>query len=263
MVYEIENLFEKFKDLDEHFQLIPGAEGHVLFVPRRNPAFLVGKALHKVDSETDFSAALKESLIDYGTIGRYLKKSHNVSDFATRTTQVVVDTACCNIMGLNDDVGAGLAGGYSAHRIEQMAKAISNNETMSGSLSSLKKFKEGRKRLTLRLRGPKGMGRSIGLPDKPPHPKSEDLFNSTNSTRGGAISLELNGIKNQKSFFNLILENKNKISFVLICVAILYVCFKKFSFVRKFCRKIKKISNHWVFKNRLTRGVLVFWRCTR
>jgi len=57
MVYEIEDLFEKFKDLDKNFQLLPGADGHVLFLPRRNPAFLVGKALHKVDSETDFSAA--------------------------------------------------------------------------------------------------------------------------------------------------------------------------------------------------------------
>jgi|KNS10NT17metaT_FD_contig_31_2236960_length_514_multi_1_in_0_out_0_1 hypothetical protein len=54
MVYEIKNLFEKFKDLDEHVQLIPGADDHVLFVPRRNTAFLVGKALHKVDSKTDF-----------------------------------------------------------------------------------------------------------------------------------------------------------------------------------------------------------------
>lgn len=134
---------------------------------------------------------------------------------------------------------------------------------MSGPLSSLKEFKESRKRITLRLRGPKGTGRSIGLPKKPPHPKSEDLFNFTNSTRGGSISLEFNEIKNQKSFFDLRLENKNKISFVLICGAILYVCFKKFSFVRKFCRKIQKISNHWIFKNRLTRGILVLWRCTR
>jgi len=218
MIYEIENLFEKFKDLDEHFQLIPSAEGYLLFVPRRNPAFLVGKALHKVDSETDFSAALKESLVDYSTIGRYLKKSYNVSNFATRTTQVIVDTICCNIMGLTDDVGAGMAGGYSAHRIEQMAKAISNNETMSGPLSSLKEFKESRKRLTFHLRGSKGTGKSIGLPKKLPHPKSEDLFNST---RGGSISLEFNEIKNQKSFFDLILENKNKISFVLICKAVL------------------------------------------
>ncbi len=68
-------------DYFKHFQLIPGADGHVLFVPRRNPAFLVGKALHKVNSETDFPAALKESLVDYSTIGRYLRKSHNVSDF--------------------------------------------------------------------------------------------------------------------------------------------------------------------------------------
>ena len=262
MVYEIKDLFEKFKDLDEHFQLIPGADGHVLFVPRRNAAFMVGKALHKVDSETDFPAALKESLVDYSTIGRYLKKSHNVSDLATRTTQVVVDTTCCNIMGLTDDVGAGIAGGYSAHRIEQMAKAISKNETMSGPLSSLKEFKENRKGITLHLRGPKGTGRSIGIAEKPPHPK-DDLFNSTNSIRGGnSIALEFNEISNPKSFFDLILENKNIISFVLICGAILYVCFKKFSFVRKFFRKIKKISNHWIFKNRLTRGILVLWRYT-
>lgn len=244
MVNEIETLFEKFKDLDKHFQLIPGADGHVLFIPRRNPAFLVGKALHKVDSETDFPAALKESLVDYSTIGRYLRKSHNVSNFATRTTQVGVDTACCNIMGLTDDVGAGIAGGYSAYRIEQMAKAISKNETMSGPLSSLKEFKESRKRIILRLRGPKGTGKSIGLPKKPPHPKSEDLFNFTNSTRGGSISLEFNEIKNQKSFFDLILENKNKISFVLICGAILYVCFKKFSFVRKFCLRIQSVEQN-------------------
>lgn len=260
MVYE--NLFEKFQDLDENFQLLPGAEGHVLFIPRRNPAFLVGKALHKVDAETDFAAALKESVIDYSTIGEYLRNSKNVSNFATRTTQVVVDTACCNIIGLTDDVGAGIAGGYSAHRIEQMAKAISKNETMSGPISSLKEFKETRKRIQLRLRGPKGTGRSIDLAGKPPHPKSKDLFNSTNSTRGGSISLDVNEIENQKNLFDLILENKNKISFILICVAILYICFKKFSFVRKFCRKIQKISNHWIFKNRLTRGILVLWRCT-
>ena len=66
-----ENLFEKFKDFDEDFQLIPGVEGHVILIPRRTPAFLVGKALHKVDSETDFYAALKESVVDYSTIGRY------------------------------------------------------------------------------------------------------------------------------------------------------------------------------------------------
>ena len=37
-------------------------------------------------------------------------------------------------MEFTDDVGAGIAGGYSAHRIEQMAKGISKNETMSGPL---------------------------------------------------------------------------------------------------------------------------------
>lgn len=106
------------------------------------------------------------------------------------------------------------------------------------------------------------MGKNIGLLDKPPPPKSEDLFNSTNSIRGGSISLEFNKIKNQKSFFDLILENKNKISFVLICGAMIYVCFKKFSFIQKFCRKIKKISSHWIFKNRLIGGILVLWRLT-
>ena len=95
---------------------------------------------------------------------------------------------------------------------------------------------------------------------KPSHPKLADLFNST---RGGAISLDVNEISNQISFFDLIFENKNKISLILICGAILYICFKKFSFVRKFCRKLEKISNHWIFKNRLRRGILVFWRCTR
>ena len=60
MVYEIQNLFEKFKNLDKDFQLIPGADGHVLFIPRRNPAFLVGKALQKVDSKTDFPVIVEE-----------------------------------------------------------------------------------------------------------------------------------------------------------------------------------------------------------
>jgi len=59
MVYKTENLFEKFKDFDEHFQLLPGAEGHVMFILHRNPAFLVGKATYKVNSEIDFPLALK------------------------------------------------------------------------------------------------------------------------------------------------------------------------------------------------------------
>jgi hypothetical protein len=54
--------------------LISGSEGHVLFIPRRNPAFLVGKTLNKVDFETDFSIALKNSVINYSTIAKYLKK---------------------------------------------------------------------------------------------------------------------------------------------------------------------------------------------
>ena len=140
MVYEPENLFNKFKDLDENFQLIPGAEGHVLLIPRQNPAFLAGRALNKISSETDFPAALKESIFDdYGTIGTYLKKSHNASDLVTRTGQVVIDTACCNIMGLKNDARLSIAGGYSDHQIDEMAKAISNNETMSGSFASFKK----------------------------------------------------------------------------------------------------------------------------
>ena len=128
-------------------------------------------------------------------------------------------------------VGAAkIIAGRLVNRIEQMAKAISQNETMTGPVSAFKEFTESRKGIILHLRGPKGANRSIGLAQKPPHPKSEDLFNSTNSIRGGSISLEVDEIKNQKSFFDLILENKNKISFILICGAILYVCFKKFSF---------------------------------
>jgi hypothetical protein len=30
----MEDLFEKFKQLDENFQLLSGTEGHVLFLPR-------------------------------------------------------------------------------------------------------------------------------------------------------------------------------------------------------------------------------------
>jgi len=247
MIHELEDLFEKFRDLDKNFQLLSGVDGHVLFIPRLNSAFLVGKALQKVNSETDFPDALKKSVIDYSTIGQYLKKSHNATDFTTRATQIVLDTACCNIMGLTDDVGAGLAESYSAHRIEQMAKAISENRTMSGSIYSLK---ETRRRITLRLHGPKNSYRSIGLANKPPHPKVEELFNlkntnsSINSIRGGSISLQVNEIENQKSLLDLILSNKNRISAILICGVALYAYFKKFKFVQKFFRKIQKISNH-------------------
>ena len=162
-------------------------------------------------------------------------------------------------MGLKDDYESGLARGYLAYKIDEMAKAISKNETMAKPISSLKEFKKSRQRIILRLRDPKNTNVSIGLSEKPPHPKSEDFFNST---RGGAISLEFNDIKNQKNFFDLILENKDKISFIVICGTILYICFKKFSFVRNFYQKIKKISNHWIFNNRLTRGIIVSWRCT-
>ena len=258
----MENLFEKFKDIDSDFQLIPGVEGHVIFLPRRNTAFMVGKALQKVDSETDFTMALKDSLMDYSTIGRYLRESKNMSDFGTRTAQVVIDTACCNVMGLTDDVGAGIAGSYSAHRIQQMADAISRNETMAGPASALRDFDEGRKRIKLRIRGPKGNTTNIDLAPKPKHPKFEDLFNKTNSIRGGSLEVEVNKMSDKKRLFDLILENKTKISFVLICGAIVYICFKKFSFIRKFYQKIKNISKHWIFTNRLTRGIVVIWRYT-
>ena len=52
MVYEIADLFKKFKDFDDDFQWIPGAEGHVILIPRRNPAFLVGKALQSPYSDS-------------------------------------------------------------------------------------------------------------------------------------------------------------------------------------------------------------------
>jgi hypothetical protein len=57
-------LFEKFKELDDNFQLIPGVDGDVLFIPIRNPAFLVGKAFQNIDAEIDFPSALKESVTD-------------------------------------------------------------------------------------------------------------------------------------------------------------------------------------------------------
>jgi len=260
MVYAAEDLFQKFKDFDENFQLIPGADGHVLFIPRRNTAFLLGRALTKVEGQTELTEALKQSLIDdYGIIATYLKNSDNSSNFLRRTGQVVVDTALCNGLGLKDDVGAGLAGGYSGYQLAEMAEAIAKNETMSGSFEAWKKHREKRKRLKLRLRGPKGTGRSMNLPDKPPHPQSNDLFK--NDTRGGGISLKLNEIKNE-SLCDVILKNKNKISFILVCGIVLYVFFKKFSAIRKFYKKVRTISNHWLVKNRFTRGVFIFWRYT-
>ena len=45
------------------------------------------------------------------------------------------------------------------------------------------------------------------------HPKSEDFF--TNSTGGESVAVEFNEINNPKSFFDLILENKNK---KLLCI---------------------------------------------
>jgi len=39
MVYQIEDFFEKFKYLDRDFQLLPGADGHVIFIPGQTPAF--------------------------------------------------------------------------------------------------------------------------------------------------------------------------------------------------------------------------------
>lgn len=94
-----------------------------------------------------------------------------------------------------------------------MTKAVTRNETMSDSLSAFQEYNKNRKKgITLRLRGPKGMSKNMKLAKKPPHPKSEDIFNSTNySMRGGSIAVEFNEITNSKSFFDLILENKNKI----------------------------------------------------
>jgi len=262
MVHEIENLFEKFRDIDKHFQLVPGADGHVLFIPRRNAAFVAGKALHKVNAETNFPEALKSSLVDFTTIGQYLKKSHNASDLATRSSQIVVDTVCCNFLGLSDDVGATIAGGYSAHKIEQMSKAIAKNETLASPIPSFKKFRKNKNKITLHLRGPKNRT-NIGLAGKPEYPKVDDIFNGTNSTINlQGESLKINEISNCRRLFDFIIKNKNKISFVVIFGAILYVCFKHFSFFRKCYRKIKNISSYWIFKNRLTRGLVVIWRCT-
>lgn len=97
-----------------------------------------------------------------------------------------------------------------------MTKTVTRNETMSDSLSAFQEYNKNRKKgITLHLRGPKGMSKNMKLAKKPSHPKSEDIFNSTNSSmRGGSIAVEFNEITNSKNFFDLILENKNKIYFV-------------------------------------------------
>jgi hypothetical protein len=57
-----------------------------------------------------------------------------------------------------------------------MAKAIADNRTMSSLFSSLQQFVDKRKRIVLRLLGPKDVGGNTTLFDEPPQPKSEDLF---------------------------------------------------------------------------------------
>lgn len=47
------------------------------FVPCRNLAFLVPKALHKFDFETDFHKALKESVVDFSTISKSSNINYN------------------------------------------------------------------------------------------------------------------------------------------------------------------------------------------
>jgi len=49
MVHKIKNLFKKFKDIDEHVQLILGVEVYVFFLPPQNNPFVIRKALDKIN----------------------------------------------------------------------------------------------------------------------------------------------------------------------------------------------------------------------
>jgi len=114
---------------------------------------------------------------------------------------------------------------------------------MESSVSSLRQFADKRKCITLRIRGPKDFGDNRTLANKLPYPKTKDMFDFK-STRRKATVLKVTMIENQTSLVDLILENRTKIFFIVISELIKYVCFKKFIFVRKFFRKIRKISDH-------------------
>jgi hypothetical protein len=125
-----------------------------------------------------------------------------------------------------------------------MPKVIIYNKTMAGLLPSLRKFNKKQKRMMLRLRGPK----NIGLPDKPPNLINPQIYDLFNSTKNATIYVYFNEFENEESLFNVIIENKNKISFIFICGMILYIYFKKFLFIRIFLIKLKEFLIIGFFK---------------
>lgn len=59
--------------------------------PRWEPTFLAGKALNKLDSNTNFLDSLKESVTNHRYILQDLRDHKNTSDLATRSGQVGLD----------------------------------------------------------------------------------------------------------------------------------------------------------------------------
>ena len=237
MVYTMQNLIDKYKDIDSNFQLLPGVNGHVMFIPRRVPSFYAGEILAK--SDPNLGKSLRESVFKIKTVASYLKNSKNVSDLGVKSIQTALNTAVCNWMASWDKVASGLAGGYSTHQIEQMSKAIASNATMSGSgLHNLKKWQKNVKHIQLRLHGPKGLGKNINLALKPPYP------DVVNRTRGGAtqltqLELNLETIKDQKNLFDIITTNKKEITLIFFIGGMLYLFFKKFASLKIFYHKIR------------------------
>lgn len=90
-----------------------------------------------------------------------------------------------------------------------------------------------------------------------PYPKFSSDNYANRISRGGSILLDDEELLRDKNFWKLMLENANTIAYILLFGAIVYICFKKFQFIRKFCRKI---SNHWIFQNRITKSLIVLAR---
>ena len=320
----LENLFEKFKDFDKYFTIVPGVDGHILFVPRRMPAFLVGKALQKVDSDTEFTPALIKSLTDYKIIWEYLRDAQG-RERLTRAVEIAKDIAICNHIALRDDTGAGLAGAWSSIRLDQLAKIIAEQKALTNAamrgenLQSALDFVQQtrskqnleRRQMVLRLRGPKGLGRNFPLPNKPRQPEAKPgefgLFGPhcptnkppkggamviendpvstfmapfilgeeetnlgnctlTSVTRippGGAVLVNDTELSTSKKFWKLIVEHRKKIVYILISGALVYICFKNRKFIRKFYKKVREISNHWIFQNRITKTFFILCRYSK
>lgn len=76
---------------------------------------------------TNLSEAAKKTFVDTPIIlYRYVKAGDGVKDRLGRAGQLIADTFVINEMGLSDDAGAAIAGGWTNWRLDQIEKARIN-----------------------------------------------------------------------------------------------------------------------------------------